>query len=100
MQQDYQPKNIEAAAQQYWEEQQAFRADDGHFTAGVPSPNLWKAFLGVLGLEQLEMDPRFATNADRHANRAELIRMADAAMYDVKKTSRNNISVANQGVLV
>ena len=28
MQQDYQPKNIEAAAQQYWEEQQAFRADD------------------------------------------------------------------------
>ena len=28
MQQDYQPKNIEAAAQQYWEEQQAFRADE------------------------------------------------------------------------
>ena len=28
MQQDYQPKNIETAAQQYWEERQAFRADD------------------------------------------------------------------------
>jgi leucyl-tRNA synthetase len=28
MQQDYQPKNIEAAAQQYWEERQAFRADE------------------------------------------------------------------------
>jgi len=28
MQQDYQPKNIEAAAQQYWEKQQAFRAED------------------------------------------------------------------------
>ncbi len=28
MQQDYQPKNIETAAQQYWEEQQAFRADE------------------------------------------------------------------------
>ena len=26
MQQDYQPKNIEAAAQQYWEQTQAFRA--------------------------------------------------------------------------
>ncbi len=39
----------------------------------------------------------FPTDA---TNRAELIRMADSAMYDVKKTSRNNISVANQGVLV
>jgi len=57
---------------------QAFRADDGHFTAGVPSPNLWKAFLGVLGLEQLEKDLRFATNADRHANRAELIPLIEA----------------------
>ncbi|HEU0282730.1 MAG TPA: leucine--tRNA ligase, partial [Gallionella sp.] len=28
MQQDYQPKNIEAAAQQYWEDRQAFRAED------------------------------------------------------------------------
>jgi len=28
MQQEYQPKNIETAAQQYWEEHQAFRADD------------------------------------------------------------------------
>jgi len=52
---------------------QAFRATDGFFTAGVPSPNLWTAFLGVLGLEHLETDPRFATNADRHANRAELV---------------------------
>jgi leucyl-tRNA synthetase len=28
MQQDYQPKNIEATTQQYWEERQAFRADE------------------------------------------------------------------------
>jgi len=28
MQQDYQPRNIEAAAQQHWEERQAFRAED------------------------------------------------------------------------
>jgi crotonobetainyl-CoA:carnitine CoA-transferase CaiB-like acyl-CoA transferase len=51
---------------------QAFRASDGYFTAGVPSPPLWTAFLAVLGLEELEEDPRFATNADRHRNRAEL----------------------------
>ena len=57
---------------------QAFSASDGFFTAGVPSPNLWSAFLRVLGLEQLETDPRFATNADRYANRAELIPLIEA----------------------
>src|SRR5438270_3399985 len=57
---------------------QAFRASDGHFTAGVPSPALWTAFLQVLGLPELEIDPRFATNADRHANRAELIPLLEA----------------------
>jgi crotonobetainyl-CoA:carnitine CoA-transferase CaiB-like acyl-CoA transferase len=61
---------------------QAFRASDGFFTAGVPSPNLWPAFLGVLGLELLENDPRFATNADRHANRAELIPLIEAVTAD------------------
>ena len=57
---------------------QAFRASDGYFTAGVPSPPLWTAFLGVLGLPELEADPRFATNSDRHANRAELIPLLEA----------------------
>jgi formyl-CoA transferase len=57
---------------------QAFRADDGFFTAGVPSPGLWTAFLEVLGLGHLEADPRFATNADRHANRAQLIPLIEA----------------------
>ena len=57
---------------------QAFRASDGFFTAGVPSPNLWPPFLAVLGLEQLESDPRFATNADRHANRTELVSLIEA----------------------
>ncbi|MDQ6692625.1 MAG: CoA transferase [Candidatus Dormibacteraeota bacterium] len=52
---------------------QAFHASDGFFTAGVPSPNLWGAFLRALGLEYLERDMRFATNADRHSNREELI---------------------------
>jgi crotonobetainyl-CoA:carnitine CoA-transferase CaiB-like acyl-CoA transferase len=57
---------------------QAFRAADGFFTAGVPSPNLWTAFLHELGLEELEDDPRFATNAERHANRAELVPLIEA----------------------
>ena len=57
---------------------QAFKASDGHFTAGVPSPSLWTAFLRVLKLERLETDPRFATNADRLANRSELIPLIEA----------------------
>lgn len=52
---------------------QAFRASDGWFTAGATTPANWKAFMHVLGLEQLLDDPRFATNSDRHANRKELI---------------------------
>ena len=51
---------------------QAFRAADGFFTAGVPSPKLWKAFLAVLGLEHLASDPRFGSNAERLRNRDEL----------------------------
>ena len=57
---------------------QAFRASDGYFTAGVPSPVLWTAFLRVIGLPDLESDPRFATNADRHLNRAELAALIEA----------------------
>jgi formyl-CoA transferase len=57
---------------------QAFRASDGHFTAGVPSPALWTAFLGVVGLRELESDARFVTNADRHAHRSELIPLLEA----------------------
>ena len=57
---------------------QAFRASDGWFTAGVPSPALWTAFLSVLGLQHLEADPRFATNADRNANRKQLIPLLEA----------------------
>ncbi|MFQ5662941.1 MAG: diguanylate cyclase [Terriglobia bacterium] len=33
-------------------------------------------------------------------NKAELIRLADEAMYTVKNTTRNNIAVVNQGVLL
>ena len=31
--------------------------------------------------------------------KAEMIRLADEAMYLVKNTSRNNIAIANQGLL-
>jgi formyl-CoA transferase len=63
---------------------QAFQASDGHFTAGVPSQGIWHAFLGVLGLEHLERDERFATNADRFANRGQLVELIEAVT--VKRT--------------
>jgi len=56
---------------------QAFRAADGFFTAGVPSPRLWIAFLGVLGLESVAADPRFESNAERLRNRDELARLIE-----------------------
>jgi formyl-CoA transferase len=56
---------------------QAFRAADGFFTAGVPSPKLWTAFLGIVGLEHLADDPRFAANAERLHNRDELARLIE-----------------------
>lgn len=56
---------------------QAFRAADGFFTAGVPSPKLWAVFLGILGLDDLAEDPRFASNAERLRHRDELARLIE-----------------------
>jgi crotonobetainyl-CoA:carnitine CoA-transferase CaiB-like acyl-CoA transferase len=54
---------------------QMFRAGDGrHFVVTVGTEALWERFCRVLGIgDTLARDPRFATNADRVAHRAELI---------------------------
>ncbi len=51
---------------------QAFRASDGHFTVGASNEKLWPLFAGVLGLDHLVSDPRFATVTSRLEHRAEL----------------------------
>lgn len=51
---------------------QAFRTSDGHVTMGATSPGNWARFCEVMGLGPLEHDPRFATNAQRKGNEAEL----------------------------
>ena len=51
---------------------QAFRASDGHFTVGASNEKLWPLFAGVLGLDHLGRDPRFATVTARPENRAAL----------------------------
>jgi crotonobetainyl-CoA:carnitine CoA-transferase CaiB-like acyl-CoA transferase len=51
---------------------QAFPVQDGWFLVGVGSPDQWHRFCQALGHPGLEADPRFAANADRIRNRAEL----------------------------
>ncbi|MBV9440924.1 MAG: CoA transferase [Candidatus Eremiobacteraeota bacterium] len=58
---------------------QAFRAADGWFTFGANSEAHWLRCCTSLGLEPLAADPRFATNAERLAHRAELAEAIEAA---------------------
>jgi formyl-CoA transferase len=51
---------------------QAFPARDGHLTIGANNARLWERLCAVLERPDLLADRRFATNADRVRNRAEL----------------------------
>lgn len=57
---------------------QAFRTSDGYVTIGATSPNNWRACCVVLGIEHLERDGRFETNAVRKANQDELAALIEA----------------------
>ena len=52
---------------------QAVRSADGWFTFGANTQAHWVRCCAVFGLDALTSDPRFATNDDRLAHRAELI---------------------------
>jgi crotonobetainyl-CoA:carnitine CoA-transferase CaiB-like acyl-CoA transferase len=64
---------------------QAFRTADGYVTLGATTPRTWRALCGLLGLEALEHDPRFATNAARKANETALAAIVEAVT--VRETS-------------
>lgn len=51
---------------------QPFRASDGYFVAGCGNEAIWQRFCDAIGRVELSNDQRFATNADRTANHAEL----------------------------
>src|SRR5919198_2046735 len=51
---------------------QALRTRDGHITVAGNNQRLWEQLCGAVGRADLVEDPRFATNADRMANRAVL----------------------------
>ena len=46
---------------------------EGFVALGVSTDILWHRFCGALGLERIERDPRFATNAARVAHREEVL---------------------------
>lgn len=60
----------------------AFETGDGWAVIGGGMPNLYEAFMRVLGREDLITDPRFATLSDRVVNRDALYGILDA---EVKK---------------
>jgi crotonobetainyl-CoA:carnitine CoA-transferase CaiB-like acyl-CoA transferase len=49
-----------------------YQAADGYVIVAVANPRLWSRFCTAVGLEDLEHDPRFATNSDRLAHRVAL----------------------------
>ena len=49
-----------------------YPARDGDVVVAVANPRLWSRFCAAVGAEALELDPRFATNSARLANRRAL----------------------------
>jgi crotonobetainyl-CoA:carnitine CoA-transferase CaiB-like acyl-CoA transferase len=52
---------------------EVFRARDAYLTIGVANNSLWGRFCGALGRPDLARDPRFDTEANRVANRDQLV---------------------------
>lgn len=57
---------------------QAFRAADGWFVMAAATDKQYRAACDVVGRPHLKDDPRFLTNADRIANRPELVELLEA----------------------
>jgi crotonobetainyl-CoA:carnitine CoA-transferase CaiB-like acyl-CoA transferase len=57
---------------------EVFPARDGELMIVAGNDKLFAAFCGVLGVPELVADPRFLTNPDRVANRAELVELLEA----------------------
>jgi crotonobetainyl-CoA:carnitine CoA-transferase CaiB-like acyl-CoA transferase len=59
---------------------QALRTADGHLMVAVGNDTLWQRFAPLVGLPELVEDPRFVSNPQRVANRAQLIPLIEAAL--------------------
>jgi crotonobetainyl-CoA:carnitine CoA-transferase CaiB-like acyl-CoA transferase len=59
---------------------QALRTRDGHVTVGGNTQKLWERLCDAVGRPELVEDPRFASNDDRMAHRAELAAELESAL--------------------
>ncbi|MEZ5647215.1 MAG: CoA transferase [Burkholderiaceae bacterium] len=59
-----------------------FRARDGDLFLGIVNDAQFRRFCGVLGLEDLPDDPRFASNSQRVTHRADLRQRIEGAIAD------------------
>ena len=59
---------------------QVFRAGDGYLFIGASTERFWRSLVRMLGRPGLAEDPRFATNQDRVAHRAELTELIEQAL--------------------
>jgi crotonobetainyl-CoA:carnitine CoA-transferase CaiB-like acyl-CoA transferase len=59
---------------------QAFEASDGPLMVGVANDNLWRKFCVIADLGDIADDPKFRTNADRVAHRAETVTRVQAVL--------------------
>ncbi|HEY9857260.1 MAG TPA: CoA transferase [Stenomitos sp.] len=63
---------------------ETFVTRDGHLNVACGNDGLWRRFCTALGLEHLGEDPRFRTNSDRLAFRAELVARVEVALATLK----------------
>ncbi len=61
---------------------QALPTAEGDLMVAVGNDAMWRRFAGVLGVESLGEDPRFATNPDRVRNREVLIPLLETALAE------------------
>ncbi|MEM6678766.1 MAG: CoA transferase [Pseudomonadota bacterium] len=76
---------------------QAFETADGWINIGAANQRNWERFAGLVGAEGLTADLRFATNADRMANRAALTEALNALMRE--RTTAEWLAVMEEGGL-
>ena len=58
----------------------AFPTADGFVIVAVGNDSLWQRFCGAVGLDETAADARFATNADRVANKAAMYEKIEGAL--------------------
>lgn len=75
----------------------AYPTADGEILIGVQSDSGWHALAGVLGVYEAAADPRFATNVDRVAHRAECDALV-AARTRLRSTAELDVSLAAAGI--